>query len=424
MRKITVSIILLFCAIPEYVLVTTGQGKTYVRSKPFESNILGILSIVDILVMLLFIAMAVFTIKSPISSRSPWKREISRFLILVTMTIFASLFIAFIRGNSNPFFFTKPFVLGILIFTIARRLILDEQFTVQVLRIVDYSSIIYGIFLIYQIATAETLVNGIIYYSPLYVYLFVFFKNFSNFIYGAKTPWLSKISLLVSTLVIIFSMVRSIWVSFAIGIILILTNKSVKNLNLYQNIDSPVKKLGRVVSIIFASSILLSALSFLDNFLYRRILAFNVFAAPNLDAIGWEDNGDHRNELIYAVQAVKENWLIGAGIGAGYETPSSSYRYIAIGFHNSFATVWFWYGIVGVLLWTAYPFLMTKWLTFAGRESESKDLKILRIGVIPVWIKATYIPGIFFQTWQFTSVPYCIFFALVMAISFSDKRRL
>ena len=192
------------------------------------------------------------------------------------------------------------------------------------------------------------------------------------------------------------------------------TQLAVDGLLIYSDLS---RFLSRKIQSAFIFAGVLLVVNLRENCVYRRILAMNIFGEISPDAIGYQDNADHLSDFQAGISAIRANWLFGSGLGAGWETPASSYRQIAFGFHNSVSTVWFWTGILGAILWILFPFLFVKLLLkLKSGLHQSSMTSFFEADSLKIWIFAIYLPSLGFQAWSFTSQSFGIFFGLLLGL--------
>jgi hypothetical protein len=216
--------------------------------------------------------------------------------------------------------------------------------------------------------------------------------------------------------VIVVGQIRSIWLSLLVvivGIFLLRERIFVDRNRMKKTYSYTSRKF--LIGFLVAGCLLI--INLWESLVFRRILSMKIFGEISPEAIGYQDNADHLSEFREGINAIRSNWLFGSGLGAGWETPMSSYRVIAFGFHNSLTTVWFWCGIFGAFLWILFPFVFTMLIKeLQLGQYQSSIVSFFEASALKIWIFAIYLPTLAFQAWSFTSQSFGIFFGLLLSL--------
>jgi hypothetical protein len=417
MRKVVAITLFLLVFLPEYSVTKRGFSLTNFDRGVFFSAVIGPFSMVDLTLAFFFITVFLFKSKNQdmILHFSPGMKI---YFSSVTLVVIFALLNSYYRNNLNPLYFMKPLVSIYLTYFIVKNLSLNLKEINDLFKTFTLITFLYSSLIFIQIITHKSLNVGIFYYVPYSIFMFFAIIFLLQILTNSRLNFYATIASMVIVGTCILGLVRSTWLSLVVSFVLIIfTRISIQGEGFVRNKGLRTKKTILVLSI----PILLFLLNLKSSVIFSRLLSFNLFGSVSENALGYQDNADHLLELKHAIVAVKSNWLTGAGIGAGWQTSGVSIRGVAYGFHNSLTTVWFWFGLFGAILWILFPIILSYNFRKISIINDLRSLKTIRTLAWPIWIWAVYIPGLFFQSWIFTSQPISIFFGLVLAL-LADRR--
>jgi hypothetical protein len=132
---------------------------------------------------------------------------------------------------------------------------------------------------------------------------------------------------------------------------------------------------------------------------YRRAESMNPFAAGQSEYTN--TNEDHINDVLDALDQVKQHPLLGIGLGRTYRTPRiSDWKAESWGVHNGLLHVWLLYGLLGLVAYLWFHASLFRWLKrLQAARSAPRARAFAQVGL-------AYLVGPFLVSFAFSPWPY------------------
>jgi len=199
-----------------------------------------------------------------------------------------------------------------------------------------------------------------------------------------KTGWVIVGS--ATFLLVLLSFRRTIWAELAIGALVL----------------AALQKKRRIV--LFASIVVAFAfiLGLGGQRVYQRVESMNPFAAGQSEYTS--TNEDHVNDVLDALDQVKQDPLLGIGLGRTYRTPRiSDWKAESWGVHNGLLHVWLLYGLLGLVAYLWLHASLFRWLNrLQAARSDPRARAFAQVGL-------AYLVGPFLVSFAFSPWPYGAF---------------
>ena len=214
-----------------------------------------------------------------------------------------------------------------------------------------------------------------------------------------KTVW-AGLGLAGSQLVIL-SLRRTFWGELAVGLAALLF----------------LVKRSRLAIAAFTAATLILAVSFQGERISARAgsLSTNAGSASPYGVT----NTDHINDLLDAWDHVKENPVLGIGLGRPYATKRiRHWKTESWGVHNGLLHTWLLYGLLGLIGYVWFHFSLLRWLNRTQRMSRHTTVEAFS-QVALACVAGPFVMSLGFSPWPYGSLQHIVVAAFILGSLFS-----
>jgi O-antigen ligase len=113
-------------------------------------------------------------------------------------------------------------------------------------------------------------------------------------------------------------------------------------------------------------------------------------------------NEDHLNDLRDAWDVIKQDPVLGYGLGRPYETERiTNWKFTSWGVHNAILHVWLRYGLLGLISYVALHLVVLRWLHRLSRRFPSDSFERWWLIAAFSYVTATFVVSLFASPWPF-----------------------
>jgi O-antigen ligase len=137
-------------------------------------------------------------------------------------------------------------------------------------------------------------------------------------------------------------------------------------------------------------------------------------------------NEDHLNDLRDAWDVIKQNPVLGYGLGRPYDTERiENWKFISWGVHNAVLHVWLRYGALGLISYLGLHFAIMRWLLRLSRRFDPESFERWWLTAAFSYVTATFIVSLFASPWPYGSTQNSLLILGILGSAFAlqNERR-
>jgi hypothetical protein len=156
-----------------------------------------------------------------------------------------------------------------------------------------------------------------------------------------------------------------------------------------------------------------------DDRFYRRAQSLNPFADSSSDYA--RTNEDHIGDVLDAVDQVKENPILGIGLGRTYQTSRiTGWKTESWGVHNGPLHAWVVYGFLGMLAYLWFHMNLFRWLRrLQATHTDSRVRAFLQVGL--AFLLGLFVMSLGFSPWPYGELQGTILIFFILGCSLAVK---
>jgi len=202
-------------------------------------------------------------------------------------------------------------------------------------------------------------------------------------------------------LLVVLSFRRTFWAELAIGVLIL----------------AALQKQRRFAAFALIAIVAALVVSLGGKRVYERAESMDPFVEGEREYTN--SNEDHINDILDALDQVKEHPLLGIGLGKTYPTPRlSGWKEESWEVHNGLLHVWLLYGMLGLAAYLWFHVRLFRWLKrLQGRHPDSGVRAFCQAGL--AWMIGEFLVRLSFAPWPYGALQsdVAIFFIIGSAMS-------
>ncbi len=180
-----------------------------------------------------------------------------------------------------------------------------------------------------------------------------------------------------------------------------------------------LKMIAAVLLTVLLPSLLVLLLA--DNVVVKRLASFDLAEAGTATEYG-NTNLDHINDILDALDHVKEHPLLGIGLGRPYRTTRIvEWKTESSVVHNALVHVWLFYGLAGLITYLWFHVSLYRWL----RSFRFNPDPLFRsfAGALLAYVFSQFLMAAAFAPWPYGQLPNTIFYGFAFGSLFACAPR-